>query len=160
MQDAAFTDNSLSPVSRLEQVWILLSLVFALFFPPFILIAFARPLSLRSRLFLSGTLGLVIFLVWVAIPFYFQGYSALEHPSAGKAFGLPAIPVLGNYSYLLSISEIGFVWLLGGLCQVCFGECPGRRSIGSFVRFVVCAGFAVCLFEFHRYSATLNVVLE
>jgi hypothetical protein len=124
------------------------------------IISLRKRLPLPKRLFISGIINLILYLTLVAIPYYFQGYKDITEHGGAKPFGLPAVPLLGDFAYVYTTQAMGFAWLIAGLIQTVAGDLSAQRAVNLFLKIPPCIAFASLLFEFHNFHATINAVLE
>jgi len=116
--------------------------------------------SLSKCLFMASVVSLTLFVLCIVVPYHFQGYSRLEHPTSGEPLGWTALPFVGTFAYLYTFKSLGFLWLFTGVVQAGLGEISPRRVINSIAKTVVLVAFAYLLFEFHQFNSTINAVLE
>lgn len=111
------------------------------------------------RLFVSSVISLAVFTLCIGIPFYFQGYSQIQDSGGGEPLGWTKLPFVGTFAYIYTWQGWGFCWLILGLLEATFGDTSKRRVTNYLMKGLVCSGFAVLLFEFHKFKV-INVVLE
>jgi hypothetical protein len=111
-------------------------------------------------LFVASIISFITYFIFIAVPYYFQGYSRLDKPIPGNPLGWTALPVISGFAYVYTSPALGFLWLVIGMIQAVFGKILDRSTPDGIMRAILVLGFACLLFEFNKFHATINVVLE
>ena len=118
----------------------------------------------RKILFGIGLTMASVFALVVSVPFYLQGYAELEDELLpGEGLGWTKNNLLGTVAYLLTFREVGVTYLVIGMICILFARVPGnlQRPLTILgIKGMPLLFYVWSLFEFHRYEAIINAVLE
>lgn len=118
----------------------------------------------QKILFGTGLTMASAFALVVSVPFYLQGYAELEEePLPGEGLGWTKNNLFGTIAYLLTFKEVGVTYLSIGINCILFAIFP--RNLQSplkivWIKAMLLLFYIWSLFEFHRYEAVINAVLE
>lgn len=120
-----------------------------------------RAKKITAEVFLlAATLSFAMYMIGIGIPYYFQGYSALKEALPGEGMGWTKNFIVGTFAYFYTSNSLGLLWLSTGMLLAAFGGYEKNKMLSAIAKIILVLGFAWLLFEFHKFHATINMVLE
>ncbi len=125
------------------------------------LIFLRKRLKIRCCLSISALLSLILFLVCIVYPYYFQGYKEYDHsyfPSEG--FGIHQNDFADAFAYIYTSYGHGFLWLLVGLLATVHGRIFSQPIREAIWKSTMVTAYAYLLFKFETISEPMSYILE
>lgn len=132
----------------------------AILYSIFLLLVWSKKVSKKTALAFSGCIAIIVYVICIAVPFYFQGYSDLENVTPGDALGWNSLYPIGLFAYLYTFKANGYTWLVISLLLIGYGSFSSKKLLDFTLKFACLIAASFLLLELHKYTATINMILE
>ena len=105
-----------------------------------------------------GTFVIIVYVVAVGIPFYFQDYSEAKFGS--PSLGLTQNRFIGFVAYLLTFRSDGFTWILLSMLFLSQGKIFNKPILDAIYKSLLFFIGGILILYLHKYTETINFILE
>jgi hypothetical protein len=104
-----------------------------------------------------GATAILLFVICIGIPFFFQGYAS---GTESTPLGWTRNPAIGLFAYIYTFEWTGFAWLVISIVCIALGRFSTRISVDFLSRSALVLLASIMLTRLDAFAETINVVLE
>lgn len=114
----------------------------------------------QRALAVIGAVAILLFVICIGIPFFFQGYAEWNPTNEREPLGWTRNPLIGLFAYLYSFKWMGFAWLSMSIACLALGRFSTRIIVDTIVKSALIVLACIMLTKLYAFAETINLVLE
>lgn len=114
----------------------------------------------QRALAIGGAIAILLFVICIGIPFFFQGYAESSTVTARTPLGWTRNPAIGLFAYLYTFRWTGFAWLSISTVCVALGQFSPRIIVDVMAKSALVLLASIMLSRLDTFAQTINLVLE